>query len=917
VTPSQGWPRLGAYLQEPTEPEDVGILGAARADLDACRQELQDRLDADIALTFEVMESVFGDSDPRLALLIGDDRRFEITVAALLKAVAKDIDPVGLVACAVVVSRRRGGDSPILDVAWHPKRIGDATPPDADQMPSHRRIAQQPGLPEEIADSIARQQDVLILGPPASGRTALAAVVADTMADEYSVIWLTLSDPADGPETVVATLLRTPRRPRYLVVVDDLQANLPIVDLLFQCVTRLRQDFGLAVQVLATGWPAAAAALRAREFSFPLQPIRVDAAAAVRQMLDEADIRSDDRALLLRLADDDVHIAATAIDIYEATGSVPTEERLQLEFTKGVETLEEQKALYRLACLGVFGVVLPEREGQSMAGLVRRDLAHRTDGALTVAPRRRAELVMRYAQANWRAACDEKPEAIVWSRVRQSERLIRATLSQIDQLASPDQLRRDHSYLLSAHETSEKVGHWLAKQTERDATWHDNLGSQVFAAVALARLHRDEGDREWKMIADVVRRRWRYDDPDQVRLEPIGEVTTDFHDFEDIENAMRLEDAAYGEEGHPSGMNADDFNKDEAYRNWALGLILCMEGKAPLKYRDSGRIANLLRLAEKQSDWDGGFYPKRVPWVTARVVIGMCHADVESQNRQLIARSCEWLLKLVTEPGQALWWRSGTGSWNRNEATTAMCVTALTLAGARNRDRNAIDMACAWLQSRQAEWTREHREIDLAQVIEALSLSTESPVDTHLKMLIDRTMQELDAATPMAGRPEEQLRLPLLAAQLTDIVWRTVRSEFIRLLSDVMTPETPADAVATESSLPSAVPATAPPVRRVAAPALAEGQMHFWFDASEQLSQALRDEINSRSGPQKTQLPSVREALARLQEQRKMHLDLARRLHDAPTLETFREMDWLGREVCGSTWPDLPFPVPDSGEDAE
>jgi hypothetical protein len=342
-----------------------------------------------------------------------------------------------------------------------------------------------------------------------------------------------------------------------------------------------------------------------------------------------------------------------------------------------------------------------------------------------------------------------------------------------------------------------------------------------------------------------------------------------------------------------------------------------MEGRAPLKYRSTERIANLLRLAEKQMAWDGSFYPKRVPWVTARIVIGMCHADVESQNRQLISRSCEWLLKLVTDQGQALWWRSGTGSWNRDEATTAMCVTALMLAGARNRDRIAIEMACAWLQSRQAEWTREHREIDLAQVIEALSLCTESPVDTHLKLLIDRTMRELDAAAPIVGRPEEQLRLPLLAAQLTDIVWRTVRSEFIRLLSDVMTPEAQTGAFATESHLPVAVPSVVKPVRGVATAALTEGQMHFWFDASEQLSQALREEINSRAGAQKTGLPSVREALARFQEQRKMHLDLARRLHDAPTLETFRELDRLGREVCGSTWPDLPFPDPDSGEDAE
>jgi transcriptional regulator with XRE-family HTH domain len=798
-----GWDVLRTL---PSDASSAEVFRAAAEELSRLAADLADEFD--VALPFAVREAVFGDPErSRLVMEIGS-QQVEITASAISKATAKGIGPLALLASAVTAGVRANdvgeeGEHRILDGRWRPKRIGRAVQPSEEQMRSYRRVARRPQVAQQITEALEQQRDVLIEGPHGSGRTATAAVVAQEFSNRgEGVVWLNLTDPADGPESVVAALLQAEKRAGYLLVVDGLQANLPILDALFSCITRLRREFGLPIKVLATSWSSAAGALERREHDFRPTRIRTDPASTIRQMLDDHEIRGADRARLMQLADNDVHLAAFAIDVFRAHGHPPSDETQQEVFTHGVDRQEERVALYQLACLGVFGLGLPEPEAIGMFGvavlesLVQRDLIYRTDSAFSVAPRRRAQLIMRYALEHWpEARTGGRPEEIVWTYLQRSDRLIRATLSQIDLLASPERLRSESLDLLSAWDTSERIGTWLQRQTERDPGWGNNLGASVFAGIALARLNHD---KDWLSIATALRDRWRYDDPHQRDPEPVEGPTSDLGDFSEIAGQMLLEDRAYGDEGHPSGMVAADFQPEKAYRNWALGLLLCLEGTAPLRYRDSGRINRLLAMAERSVERDGSFYPTRVPWVTARIVIGMCHASSDPWSDPTVARACDWLLSLV-QPRP--WWRGGTGTWNGDEATTAMCITALISGGAGERGQEAIDNALAWLVSREPAWMSPDREIDLAQVLETLAISTDSPVNGHLQVLLDRTIAELDATTD-PPLPDEHLRVPFLAAQLTEVVWRTVQSEFIRLLRDVL---------GTNESTPDLPPAGAPP----------------------------------------------------------------------------------------------------------
>jgi hypothetical protein len=924
------WEALKA-LPEGTDGQRV--ISAARQDLVRTAQVLAERFDGALSLSSDVQSSFEQPDQPRVIVLVGDKLRCEFTVAALRNALKKRVGPVDLIASAVVRMRLvEAGELPpvVLDGFVRLERVGRANGPSKDQMRRHRQVARLPKFAREIEEAIEAGHDVMIDGKPGSGRTALAAVVAQELNGRgYSQIWLDLTDPGDGPESVVAELLTLRRcQPKHLVVVDGLQANIPVANHLLPFIARLRHSFGLNIRILATTETWRADELTGGEQRFVAQRINVSAQRVIGQMLDDESISGEDRKRLEALAGDDVHIALDAIEFFQRQKRVPDEEELQRNFTGDTAVPKERQALYYLSCLGALSLVMSEVQAFDtfdeplMKSLLKRNLVHLADGAYTIAPRRRAVLVMNYARRHWpEIEKMDPPENVVLTHLQSSDRLIQATLGRIRHLVPPDQLSSDSDYLLSAWETSERLARWLEEQTNADPDWADNLGSAVFAGMALSRQGRPD---QWRMIAERVRQRFHYDDPAMPWPEPDPErgATTDMNDFKQITKEMIEEDERYGKEGHPSGMSAEDFDPELAYRTWALGLLLCFEATAPLAHRDDKRIKILLTMAKRAVEPDGNFYPVRVPWVTARVLMGICHAENAPQENEVVTQACTWLIGLTSgkEPGEVVGrWLPGTGNWNTIEATTAMCVIALVSARQRYRAGTVIDAALQFLESREAQWSGAGQEIDLAQVLEAFAFCTESGllaertqtlVREKLKDLLRLTWAELRKPAPMEDRPEERLRLPFLAAQLTEFVWRTLQSRFKQLLSDVM--GNPGEPPAPSSGRPEG-PRPRPGPPDAAAPprpagGLTTGQLRVWVAWANQLRDTLNGLIADRGGPGKSGIPLVRERLEENRRQQREYNELLLKLDEHASRETLEALDALGHAICGEDWPDLPYP---------
>jgi hypothetical protein len=437
-----------------------------------------------------------------------------------------------------------------------------------------------------------------------------------------------------------------------------------------------------------------------------------------------------------------------------------------------------------------------------------------------------------------------------------------------------------------------QLGETLDQRSDVDPTWGDNVGAAVFAAEALAELgHREQ----WSSVAGFVRRRWSYERPGELP-EVRGEPTSEAQDFDEIRRCMVVEDQ-YFSMVRPPMPPCDDIDFDEFHRTWMLGVLLGFEGTA--LDRSPELIDALKRTAAAVIHRDGYFYPRRVPWVTARVVLGLCRVGLTDQD-DVVRRACDWLKRPVRDGGAyGEWWKGGTGSWNRDEATTAMCVAALIRAGQVNAPE--VRRALAWLGARSGEWTKTDREIDLALVLEAILLGAPEWRSSYSRLLNllhwanrETRRQAADQAEPRFV-PEGALRVPFAAAQLAALVRAAVGREADALRGRPAgwqpirqrTPESETEPSGYVRPLPSAA---------------------RWRQRAQDIDSTLTGRINKRQAilrRARDDAASEHREQERIErQQRERCLRLSEQLADHVPRQVLDELVVLGRTVCGAGWDD-------------
>ncbi len=239
--------------------------------------------------------------------------------AVRVAAVSVGVSPLVLLSYALVEWGETLGDW------WQPKRVGHAQLPNQTTMDYYARLHRITPSSIKVDEMLEAGQDVVVVGDHGCGKSALVAnVVEQRLAQGDGVVWLNLSDPADGPASIVLAMLEQERSRTgaYLVVMENLHANLPVRNELFDCVERLRSDFGLTLQVLATSWKSAAEILRRGEPARALTPVLAEGRQLVNQLLVDSGIDEQRWPRIRSLAREDAHIALTAIELSDALGRV-------------------------------------------------------------------------------------------------------------------------------------------------------------------------------------------------------------------------------------------------------------------------------------------------------------------------------------------------------------------------------------------------------------------------------------------------------------------------------------------------------------------------------------------------------------------------------------------------------------------
>jgi hypothetical protein len=293
---------------------------------------------------------------------------------------------------------------------------------------------------------------------------------------------------------------------------------------------------------------------------------------------------------------------------------------------------------------------------------------------------------------------------------------------------------------------------------------------------------------EWELVASYIRSRWQYSDqPDHLPAPTSGD-TAEADDFREIKRTMAEEDQI---DPPRPGRSAAEMDEHRFHRNWVLGLLLGFEGRA-LSPRPED-LDLLIDMASESQLADGSYYPSRVPWVTARVLLGLTANSANSRAIALINESARWLR--TPEPDGPLSygvWRARTGSWNTDLQMTAMALLALGRAGFAPSDP-AVRAGMTYLRQGRSEWYRPGKEIDCAQAVEAALVLGGSwrDYDAELRSLLTWAQDSkswADSRTLASVTRDESSKVPAVTASLIAIIWETVRAELPTLfqgMSDI------------------------------------------------------------------------------------------------------------------------------------
>lgn len=170
-----------------------------------------------------------------------------------------------------------------------------------------------------------------------------------------------------------------------------------------------------------------------------------------------------------------------------------------------------------------------------------------------------------------------------------------------------------------------------------------------------------------------------------------------------IVQCMQEEDNIDDYYTHSAKMQAKNINGEQMYLNFHFGLlirIVSSEDTEVLRAIKHKCLDNL--MADCALDTSDGWYPYRVPWITARILISLKKIDystypAKDQVDEVIKTSITSLYQRIDD--KAAFWRSGVGKWVSKWEATGLCLEALFVWDAidnhKTEIRRILDYACS------------------------------------------------------------------------------------------------------------------------------------------------------------------------------------------------------------------------------
>ena len=671
-----------------------------------------------------------------------------------------------------------------------------------DDSPSN--WAEHPKL-NQVMITLQNHRDCLLIGKSSSGKTTLAIVAG-------------LKFSAKGTKTYLADLgvvssnmgMRLFREllkvysgeEDILIIIDDLQSN-PSVAKFFFTIRRILRNAGIKnnLRVLAISWPsfleqASEALPEALRMNVSPKDVQHALLAKYGNTKSAADVAAIDD-----IAEDDVLLWRLLLESNNPERPTKTSlaKNIWQRKLKGYdgEVVAAKRVALIAATLGQYEFDLSEGylryqasvDHNIVESLIRAKILRRSLDRLLLGHRSLCLLL-----GNWLSKDEETQESlkragkpadsveIVNSYIRLADAsdtwgILKSLHAQVGFKGGPS-LSYKAQILADAWESIDSLLERIEHQQEVDPTWRNNLASVVFAVEALCSVGKH---KRAEPSVEFMRAYWQIRDGN-IEISP---GTNDRGDFDQIQIKMKKEDEIVDPASH-NYEAADEINVQRFYLCWIQGMIMCAE--YAYGERSEKELERLAICVEKLQELDGFFYPSRVPWVTARVLMGLSRCGRTVENSEVVRKACEWLLRPKRAGGvyQDGVWESGTGAWNTTLETTAMCLIALIEAGLPKTDTRLID-AWNYVASMKSEWTRQKHEIDGANALIAYLkvIGNWQDVIPQVQYLLRwaRGQAFWDSATLTADKLLDQTcKVAVIADYLIEASWASLRNDLPEFL---------------------------------------------------------------------------------------------------------------------------------------
>lgn len=662
---------------------------------------------------------------------------------------------------------------------------------------------------ERLATTLTSSDFALIVGKSASGKTILALTVAGEFEKSDKRVWyvdignLTSKRAFSVGLSVFREVLRT--QDEVFLVLDDLHTQASLSKPLVQFCTFLQKtSFGNRLKVIGICWPEFQ-----QDYVGLVDGVHVLSVTAsrMREALIHEFGRNLDAELVERIreqAGGDLFLLRLWLESStesQIVDEIHLAERVWLARSRGLQG--ERAELHRLAfiayLIGQYECDVPQSFLKSESGtstshideLIRTKLLTRKGDLLSPPHRSFARLIANYLgqegsvsawleaeglARNKGAIFVRYLEAIDRSQIWSALKLIESGGAVGDSRSSQEHIKM----ILDIWNSADMLLRKMEEQQSEDPSWGRTLSSSFFACQAFSTVGQHS---KAQGSIDFIRKCY-YLSNGKMEID-LGQVST-VDDFEEIRKRMALEEKESDSPVRYGLETSDRIDIDLFHVNWLCGLALGAE--AYVRTLGNGDLAELALAVENRMEEGGYFYPARVPWVSARVLMALSLCGRTIENSPVVAKVADWLLKQREKGGarSGACWLPGTDGWNSTLETTAMVVIALRSVGVDRRNQ-VLRQATGWIVEQKKDWIRAGNELDAAVALEAyLSVSGKwSEVrDQALYLAVWADAIALwRNATESAHRTQEQsCRAAQVAAFLIKAMWTTLRNDVPQLL---------------------------------------------------------------------------------------------------------------------------------------